>query len=207
MRPLKPRHSPEPSDWRTSAANCLMPSCIVRAHRCFTNCSLQLSCRRMRAAGRTDRLAMRRWVGGRCRRIGKAALAARDLPEGKLAARYSRERRMMRSRVGAGSAKGRRPLSRSMGGGRCGPASPTPRQKPKKPTYGRQRRAIGGTEPIVIGRSPPAPARPRNRSPSEGGERDGSGGGRFARKTEMPEDLAQHVGRLDRRGPGRRAFR
>src|SRR5262245_33831619 len=53
---------------------------------------------------------------------------------------------MMRSRVGAGSAKGQQPLSRSMGGGKCGPASPTLRQKPKRPTYGRQRRAIGGNE-------------------------------------------------------------
>ena len=52
----------------------------------------------------------------------------------------------MRSRVGAGSAKGRRPLSQSMGGGRCRPASPTPRQNPKRPTYGRPRRAIGGNE-------------------------------------------------------------
>ena len=53
---------------------------------------------------------------------------------------------MMRSRVGAGGAKGRQPLSRSIGAGKCGPASPTLRQKPKTPRYGMQRRAIGGNE-------------------------------------------------------------
>jgi len=71
------------------------------------------------------------------------------------------------------------------------------------------------TEPIVIGRSPPAPRAPAEQIAERGRGTGRQRGGRFARKTEMPEDLAQHVGRLDRRGafalrrgrPGRRASR
>jgi hypothetical protein len=59
----------------------------------------------MRRSGPIDSRCADR-SAGRCRGIGKATLAACDLTEGKLAAPYSQERRMMRSRVGAGSANG-----------------------------------------------------------------------------------------------------
>jgi hypothetical protein len=98
----------------------------------------------MHAAERTDRLACADRSAGRCRGIGKAPLAARDLTKGTLAAVGSVG--MMRSRVGAGRATGGSGSRNQMGGGRCGLASPTLRQKSKRPTHGRQRLAIGGNE-------------------------------------------------------------
>ena len=61
----------------------------------------------------------------------------------------------------------------------------------------------------------PCPRAPAEQIAERGRGTGRQRGGRFARKTEMPEDLAQHVGRLDRRGafalrrgrPGRRASR